>query len=225
MPRLIFMDPNILGFGHFHSPADETIISNHRASWILNRTLAMTLDKYLTAKSWSCYGRGLDGLQPAIPWDNGFPSCTESHRELKKKNTNSSARLKVNFSRFSFNGIFFRSWSHLVGGRVDELCSKFEDEDVVPEVKLDQPRQSWRPTQGLLLLSSTTSTGHSGSGPADPTDWLLHSGPTVCCQLSLRTHRQGPQHALKDAAVLYRQPKGMSVSRMLTGPGSQAVSS
>ena len=38
-----------------------------------------------------------------------------------------------------------------------KLCTKFTDEDAVPEARLDQPRQRWRTTQGLLLLSSTTS--------------------------------------------------------------------
>ena len=79
---------------------------------------------------------------------------------------------------------------------------------MVLEVKLDQLRQSWRPTQGLLLLSSTTSMfmvlpqttsvakvpSHQDilvPGPADPTDWLLHSGSTVCSWLSLRDPQTG----------------------------------
>lgn len=105
---------------------------------------------------------------------------------------------------------------------------------MVPEVKLDQLRQSWRPTQGLLLLSSTTSMFMVLPQtwlrcPVIRISWFLGLQTPLtgsCTQVQLcvpgshsGTHRQDSptQTACKGAAVLYRQPKEMSVSRMLTG--------
>ena len=98
----------------------------------------------------------------------------------------------VNFSRFSFDGIFFRSCDHLVRQVRPNYAANLK-------MKMWCLKSSWinrvragDPPRGSSYFPAPPPQDTLVPGPADPTDWLLHSGATVCCQLSLRTHRQGP---------------------------------